>query len=183
MRNRPTINSQCVVRPSFSLCVLIAAVVLVTAPAVSSFAQATVGKFHFEEPFSDTITNFPCAEGVPVLMTGTVTTDGHFTDAGNHFTVHGTNTIHYRVDLEDGSYALGQVIDRFSFAINFNRPRNVVSSTQKERATLYGANSQTLGTMTVHVTHHVTYSDLNGNGEPDPGEITTEADLFKVTCP
>ena len=181
MRNRPTINKRSVVRPGFALGVLIAAVLL-TAPAVS-FARATVGKFHVEQPFSDTITNFPCAEGVPVPMTGTVTTDGHFTDAGTHFTAHGTDTIDYRVDLEDGSYALGQVVDHFSFAINFNRPRNVVSSTQQEQATLFAADGQMIGTMTLHVTYHVTYSDLNGNGEPDPGEITTEPDRFKVTCP
>jgi hypothetical protein len=182
MQNRPTMNKQSVVRRGFALGVLIAAVLLLTTPAVS-FAQATVGKFHVEQPFSDTITNFPCAEGVAVLMTGTVTSDGHFTDAGSHFTAHGTDTIDYRVDLEDGSYALGQVFDHFSFTINFNRPRNVVSSAQQEQATLYAANGETLGTMTVHVTHHVAYSDLNGNGEPDPSEITTEVDRFKVTCP
>ena len=182
MRYKATINNRSVVRPRFSLGVLIAAVVLVTTPA-ASFARATVGKFHVEEPFSDTITNFPCAAGVPVLMTGTLTSDGHFTHAGRHFTVHGTDTIDYRVNLADGSHALGQVIDHFSFAINYTRPRNVVSSTQKEQATLHAANGQTIGTMTVHVTYHVTYSDLNGNGEPDPGEITTEVDRFKVTCP
>jgi hypothetical protein len=175
-------NDQSVLRPTFSLGVLIAAVVLMTAPA-ASFARATVGKFHDEQPFSDTITNFPCAEGVQVLMTGTITSDGHFTDAGRHFSVHGTDTIDYRVNLEDGSYALGQVIDHFSFALNFNRPRNVESSTQKEQATLYSANGQTTGGMTVSVTYHVTYSDLNGNFAPDPGEITTEVDRFKVTCP
>lgn len=180
MRYKATIDNRSAVRRRLSLGVLIAAVVLVTAPA-ASFARATVGKFHVEEPFSDT--NFPCAEGVPVLMTGTLTSDGHFTDAGRHFTVHGTDTIDYRVDLADGSYALGQVIDHFTFAINFTRPRNVESSTQKEQATLYAANGQTIGTTTVHVTYHVTYSDLNGNGEPDPSEITTEVDRFKVTCP
>ena len=173
---------QSVVGPSFSLGLLIAAVVLVAAPP-ASVARATAGTFHDVRPFSDTITNFPCAEGVPVLMTGTVTSDGHFTDAGRHLTVHGTDTIDYRVDLADGSYALGHVIDHFSFAINFNRPRNVESSTQKEQATLYSANGQTIGTMNVSVTLHVTYADLNGNFEPDPGEITTEVDRFKVSCP
>jgi hypothetical protein len=142
-----------------------------------------VGRFHDEQPFSETITNFPCAEGIPVLMTGTVTSDGHFTEAGRHFSVHGTDTIDYRVDLPDGSHALGSVIDHFNFAINFNRPRNVESSIQREQATLYSANGQPIGTMNVSVTHHVTYSDLNGNFEPDPGEITTEVDRFKVTCP
>jgi hypothetical protein len=166
----------------FSLGMLIAALVVVTTPA-AAFARATTGTFHFEEPFSDTITNFPCPEGVPVLMTGTLIRDGHFTETGRHLSFHGTNAVDYRVDREDGSYALGHLIDHFNFVFNFNRPRNVVSSTQKERATLYTANGQTIGTITVHVTHHLTYSDLNGNLEPDPGEITMEVDQSKVTCP
>ena len=175
-------DDQTGVRRSLLLGLLIATVVLVTAPA-TSFARATTGKIHLEEPFSETIANFPCLEGIPVLMTGTLTRDSRFTDAGRHLSFHGTNTIDYRVDGEDGSYALGRVIDHFSFAINFNRPRNVVSSTQKEQATLYAADGQPIGTITVRVTHHVTYSDLNGNFEPDSGEITVEVDQSKVTCP
>jgi hypothetical protein len=179
MRNA---NNQSVTLPSFLLGALIAVVVLVMAPA-TAFARATVGKFHVEESFSETITNYPCPEGIPVLMTGTSTTDGHFTDAGRHFSFHGTNVLDYRVDREDGSYALGYVTDHFNFVFNINRPRNVVSSAQQEQATLYAANGQAIGTITVHVTEHLTYTDLNGNDEPDPGEITVEVDHSKVTCP
>jgi hypothetical protein len=161
---------------------LIAAVVLVAAPAAAP-ARAVVGAFHDERTFSDTVTNWPCAEGVPVLMTGTVTSDGHFTETASHVSVQGTDAIDYRVDLADGSYALGHVIDNFKFAINFNRPRNVESSTQREQANLYSADGGTIGTMEVSVTYHVTYADLNGNFEPDPDEITADVDRLKVTCP
>jgi hypothetical protein len=171
-----------VVTQSLSLGMLIAAIVLVSAPA-ASFARATTDRFHFVEgPDSFTLTDYPCFEGVSVRMTSTLTRDGHFTESERHLSFHGTNTINYRVDVADGRHALGQVVDHFNFVFNLNRPRNVVSSTQQERATLYAANGQPIGAITVHVTHHLTYADLNGNFEPDPGEITVEVDRAKVTC-
>jgi hypothetical protein len=30
---------------------------------------------------------------------------------------------------------------------------------------------------------HQTWRDLNGNGQPDPGEFTATVDQFRVTCP
>ena len=168
-------------RPKWTTAVLIVALVLTTAPA--AFARATTGRFHFVEgPDSGTLTDYPCFEGVPVRITGTLTRDGHFTDAGRHVSFHGTNRIDYSVEVADGRHALGQLIDHFNFVFNLNRPRNIVSSTQQEQATLYAADGQAIGTIVVHVTHHLTYSDLNGNFEPDPGEITVEVDHSKVTC-
>jgi hypothetical protein len=162
---------------------LVAAVALMAAPA-SSFAQAATGKFHDEFPTeSDTITNFPCSEGVPVVMTSTLIRDGHFTDAGRHLSFHGTNTIDYTVELGDGRHAAGQVIDHFIFTFNFNQTRSVVTSAQQEEATLYSADGQPIGTITVHVTEHVMWSDLNGNFEPDDDEITSAVDQFHATCP
>jgi hypothetical protein len=159
------------------------AIVILAATPGASLARATAGEFHDERSFSDTITNWPCAEGTPVLMTGTITSDGHFTELESHLSAHGTDAIDYRVDLPDGNYALGHVIDRFKFAINFNRPRNVDTSTQREQATLYSADGRPMGAMDVSVTYHVTYADVNGNFEPDPDEITTAVDRFRVTCP
>jgi hypothetical protein len=173
-------NDRSLARQSTLLGVLIVAVVLVAAPTAS--ARATTGKFHFEESFEDTITNFPCSEGIPVVMSGTVTGDGHFTESERHFSVHGKETSDYRVDLPDGSFALGHLVDRFRFIFNLNRPRSIETGTQTERATLYSANGRPIGTITVHVTIHFTYADRNGNFAPDPGEITVELERSKVTC-
>ena len=161
---------------------LVVALLLGAAPSAS--ARASVGTFHFfgEAP-PEPLTDFPCFEGVRVVMASTLTRDGHFTETGGHLSFHGTNTIDYRIDVADGRHALGQVIDHFNFVFNLNRPRSVVSSTQHEQATLYSADGQATGTIVVYVTHHLTYSDLNGNFEPDPGEITVEVDRSKVTCP
>ena len=89
----------------------------------------------------------------------------------------------YTVELGDGRHAAGQVIDHFNFTFNFKQTRSVVTSVQQEAATLYSADDQPIGTITVHVTHHVMWSDLDGNFEPDPDEITAEVDKVKVTCP
>jgi hypothetical protein len=162
---------------------LIATAVLMAAPA-ATFARATTGKFHDEFPPETTpLTDYPCFEGVPVVMTSTETTDGHFTDAVRHVAFHGLNTVDYKVEVEDGRFATGQVIDHFSFTVNFKHTRSVVTSAQQEEATLYSADGQPIGPILVHVTHHVMWSDLNGNFEPDPDEITAEVDNVKVTCP
>ena len=180
MRNR---SAQSVARPRLALGVLIGMVVLLAAPA-APFARAVTGKFHDELPTeSDTITNFPCSEGVPVVMTSTLIRDGHFTDAGRRLSLHGTDTIDYTVELGDGRHAAGRVIDHFNFTFNFKQTRSVATSAQQEAATLYSADDPPSGTITVHVTHHVMWSDLNGNFAPDPDEITAEVDKLKVTCP
>jgi hypothetical protein len=36
--------------------------------------------------------------------------------------------------------------------------------------------------VTVHVTIHVTYADVNDNFEPDPDEITVSFDRNRVRC-
>ena len=30
---------------------------------------------------------------------------------------------------------------------------------------------------------HTTWTDSNGNGQPDPGEITADVNIFRVMCP
>jgi hypothetical protein len=157
---------------------------LVSLLAGASYGRATAGSFHATSPpFSDTITNYPCFDGIPVTMTGTVTSDGHFTEVDpRHFSVHGTDTIDYHVDLGDGRYAIGQVIEHFGFRVNMNRPRTTETGAQQELATIYAADGQPIGTISVHVTTHVTYADLNGNFEPDPGEITASVDRLGIRC-
>jgi hypothetical protein len=168
---------------SASLCALITATCMACGTG-ASYGRATTGSFELEEPFSDTVTNYPCSGGTPVRMTGTVTTEGHFTETDpRHFSVRGTNWSQYRADFPDGRYALGEESDHFSLSFNLLRPVAVDTNAQQETATLYAADGQPIGTITVHVIFHVTYSDQNGNLEPDPGEITTTFRRIRVRCP
>jgi hypothetical protein len=183
MKRTPDRKRHSMVGLSLSLCALLTAVSLALA-AGASYGRATVGAFQFEQPISETVTNFPCSDGDPVSMTGTLTADGRFTEIDSrHFSVHATTTLDYRAELGDGRYALGRVTEHFSLSLNPRRPRTVDTSAQQEQATLYTANGQPIGTITVHVIFHFTYSDENGNLEPDPGEITASVGRVRASCP
>ena len=60
---------------------------------------------------------------------------------------------------------------------------NTVTEAQQDRGTLYAADGQVIGKVTVFTLTHQTWRDLNGNGLPDPGEFTAIVDQFRVTCP
>jgi hypothetical protein len=183
MRHKLNLTARSIAVRSASLCALFTAVCMALG-AGASYGGATAGSFQFEETFSDTVTNYPCSGGAPVTMTGTVTTKGHFTETDpRHFSVHGTNSSEYRADFGDGRYALGEESDHFSLSFNLLRPVAVDTNAQQETAMLYAPDGQPIGTITVHVIFHVTYSDANGNFEPDPGEITTTFRRIRVRCP
>jgi len=183
MNRTPHRKRHSMVGRSCSLCALLTAASLALG-AGGSYGRATVGYFQFEEPFSETVTNFPCSEGVPVSMTGTFTAEGRFTEIDSrHFSVHATTTLDYRAELGDGRYAVGEVTEHFSLSFNPRRPRTVDTSAQQEQATLYAADGQPIGTITVHVIFHVTYTDENGNLEPDPDEITASVGQVRASCP
>jgi hypothetical protein len=166
-----------------TLCALVAAA-FVAPGATAAHGQASTGSFQSVDSFSDTVTNYPCSGGAPVTMTGTLTTEGRFTEVDpQHFSVHGTNTSDYRAEFGDGRYALGHETDHFSLSFNALRPAAVDTNAQQEQATLYSPDGQPIGTITVHVIYHATYSDENGNFEPDPGEITVQFRRIWITCP
>jgi hypothetical protein len=54
--------------------------------------------------------------------------------------------------------------------------------TIQEQRTIYSAEGQPIGEVVIHAVSHVTFRDANGNGEPDPGEITAGVDRFFFTC-
>jgi len=183
MRHKLNLSARSITVRSASLCAFLTAA-CISLGAGASYGRATAGSFEFQESFSGTLTNYPCTGGAPVTATGTSTQAGHFTETDpGHFSVHGTNSATYRVDFGDGRYALGEETDHFSFTLNPSRPRSVLTEAQQEQATLYAADGQPIGTITVHVIFHVTFSDENGNFEPDPGEITTSVDRIGISCP
>jgi hypothetical protein len=48
--------------------------------------------------------------------------------------------------------------------------------------TIYATDGQPIGQVMIHARSHITFSDANGNGQPDPGEITASVDHFRFTC-
>jgi len=166
-----------------SLLALLAAACLAL-PASASYARATPEKYALQDSGSETITNFPCFEDLPVTMTWTLTVEGHMVvDGERHRSFHFTETSEYRVDIGDGRYAEGGVVNHFNVTNNMLRPLTTAVSTQQERATLYTPDGQPAGEITVHIASHKTYSDTNGDRFPDPDEIIVAVDNIKVTCP
>ena len=54
---------------------------------------------------------------------------------------------------------------------------------QQDRGTLYDTNGNVIGSLDVWGVTHLTWRDLNGNGQPDTGEITANTNTFKFSCP
>ena len=44
------------------------------------------------------------------------------------------------------------------------------------------ADGNPIGTFTIRAGFHITYDDVNGNGEADPGEITSEFEYLRIHC-
>jgi hypothetical protein len=147
-----------------------------------SYGQATVGTFYNQETFTDIEPEFVCGPATTGVITNTVTVSGHFTltDQGVHFS--GLTTQDYRTDLADGRYLVSFSPSHFEFTAT-SRGLQVYTEAQQDRGTLYSADGQTIGTVSVFTLTHITWRDSNGNDIPDPGEITANVSRFRVTCP
>jgi hypothetical protein len=181
----------CLMSTTRVLAIVLIAAALAAAPA--SFAderqaghsQVTVGTFYYQEQVTDTINDAFCFEGLTGALTGTDTVSGHFNNAPDFFHAKGTDTFDSRVVYPDGRYVVGAFST--SFEISANAESGVVDAKDTEisqgLATVYGADGSVLGTVTMRGTFHITYTDLNGNGQPDPGEIKAWVDRVRSTCP
>jgi hypothetical protein len=155
----------------------------VTLPAAAAYGQATSEPFTVQDTFTETVTNFPCFEDVPVTMTVTLTAEGRLVLGDHHRSSHLTETIDYRVKIGDGRYTTGEVVNHFTVTVNPKLPLTTATSVQQEQATIYTADGQPVGEITVHIASHKTYSDLDGDLLPDPDEIIVAVDQVRITCP
>jgi hypothetical protein len=143
-----------------------------------------VGTFTDTEPLSGVVvTDFPCVGGQTGVASGTDTISGHFNNAPYFFHFAGTETIDARVDFPDGSYAIGELVNRFADSANAEAgQREADTVVGRTTATLYSAAGTQTGTVTMHETSHITYADLNQNGQVDPGEVKSDVDHISATC-
>jgi hypothetical protein len=110
------------------------------------------------------------------------TTTGQAVDTGkNVFEVHGVDIYDDHVVFPNGIYVQsGLNQDHFSFVANPPLFVNTVAS--QDKRTIYAADGTPIGTLTIIETIHITLQDTNGNGQPDPGEITVQFDKFRLRC-
>jgi hypothetical protein len=86
-----------------------------------------------------------------------------------------------RDDFPDGSYVQSG-LDRDISSFVLNPPLTVSTVVTQDFETIYNAQGQPVGSYTVHIADHRTYTDLNGNGQPDDGEIKVQFNHFDLRC-
>ncbi len=156
---------------------------LTLALASTASAQATVGEFYNQETITVTFTDVSLCTGLTLTgtATNTVTDAGRYVDTGETSHVSGTTTQDYRVVWSDGSYLITHSPAHWEFNTNSTRLL-VYTWAQQDPGILYNADGQVIGQLNVFTLTHVTWRDANGNGQPDPGEIKSSVDQFRVTC-
>lgn len=161
-----------------------ACLVLLTVPTVT--AQATVvdsGTFLNQETEVNQVFGTECVPGaVPGVETITFTTSGRFLQTGSGFHVEGTSTVSGRTVFSNGDYQLADGHAAFSFNTSDTSGQTVNTSAGPELHTVYNAQGQVIAKIMFAGTSHTTWRDGNGNGQPDPGEITTTFEHVHFTC-
>jgi hypothetical protein len=144
--------------------------------------QADVGRFAFQHTFADSGGNECLPPELSGAVRGTVTGRGQFVATASGYHERLTTNLAYRIDFPDGSYALGTAVERGLSNVNPRNSRITAHVTVREPRTLYAADGQPIGRVMIHYLVHLTYSDVNGDGQPDPGEITASVESFRLAC-
>ena len=160
----------------------VALLIALLVPVGAAQAQATVMRF-FETHTEEITTPLEGCLPEDLVGTGTLTetSTGQVVDTGKVFTVRGVNEYDLHLVFPDGSYVQsGLNRDRYVFVAN--SPLTVFNLVTQDFRTIYAADGTPIGTLSIHAGMHITYRDLNGNGMPDPGEITAEFEYFRLRC-
>jgi hypothetical protein len=166
-----------------------AAVVAIAALAAFTFADiasgaTTINPISWQDELSMTDVGLvPCYPTLAGTLTGTDTGTGQYvlTDTGVH--VQGVETQTYRIDFSNGWYLTSSSPTHFNVNFIFSNGQTTNTNAQRDHATLYDAHGQVIGSLDVWGVTHLTWRDLNGNGQPDTGEITANINIFKFSCP
>ena len=112
----------------------------------------------------------------------TESSTGQFVDTGSGvFTFHGVDAYDLRIDFADGSYVQSG-LDRDLISAVFDPPLTVVHVVTQDLETLYNADGQPVGKIEIHAGSQLNFTDLNGNGQPDDGEVKVTFDRFRLHC-
>ena len=153
-------------------------------PASSAQAAAEVTSFSFG-PTTETfaVSGYFCLPDAVGTATQTASTTGQIVQsASGQLSVHGKTVYDIRIDFPDGSYVQSGPLNRDVFAFTPNTPLTVFTHTIVDVETIYNAQGQPVGKIQIHETLHATFRDLNGNHQPDEGEITVAFDRFRLRC-
>ena len=163
---------------------LVIASVAVSAALAASpvHAAATVNRVSASHTETFPVQDYFCLPGSIGTATQTETSTGQWVDTGGgRFSFHGVDTYALRIDFADGS-SIRSGLDRDLISVVFNGPRTTFNLVSQDLETLFDAQGQPVGKIEIHAGSHITYSDANGNGQPDDGEVKVTFDRFDLRC-
>lgn len=150
--------------------------------AGTSLGQADVGTFFGEYTEVNQINGTECVSGLTGTETITFTDSGRFVATETGFHVDGTETLVTRMEFTNGYYLTGSGRSQFAFDTTATSGQTVITSTALETHIVYNAAGEPVARVMFHPVSHIAYRDLNGNGQPDEGEIAASLDRFFYTC-
>ena len=146
-------------------------------------AAAVLTRFSFSHTDVFPVSGYFCLPDSVGTATQTETSTGRIVETPSGvFTVHGVDTFDIHVVFPDGTYVQSGRINRDLNSFVLNSPLTVSTTAIQDFETIYNAQGQPVGKIEIHEIIHVTYTDLNGNGQPDPGEITVQFDRISLRC-
>jgi hypothetical protein len=155
----------------------------VLAQAATASARAEVGTFFNQRTEVNTAGTPECVSGdFEGTETLTFTTSGRFVETATGFHVEGTETLDVRTTFTNGYYIVGSASSHFAFETTATSGETVFTMAGSEIHTIYNAEGEVVATVRFSGVSHITYRDVNGNGQPDEGEITASVDRFHFTC-
>ena len=159
-------------------------IVMLSAALFASPAHAAAVLTRVSDSHTDTfsVDGYFCLPNAVGTATQTETSTGLVVETGSGvFSFRGVDTFDLHIDFEDGSYVdSGLNRDHVSFV--FRSPLTVFTSTTQDLETIYDAQGQPIGSVEIHAVRHFTFRDLNGNEQPDEGEVKVEFDRFRLRC-
>ena len=154
-----------------------------SASATVPATAAVLTRFSFSQTEVFPVTGYFCLPDSVGTATQTETLTGQNVETPSGvFTFHGVDTFDIHVVFPDGTYVQSGRINRDLNSFVFNSPLTVSTIATQDFETIYNAQGQPVGKIMIHEIIHVTFMDLNGNGQPDPGEITVQFDRFRLSC-
>jgi hypothetical protein len=144
----------------------------------------TVGTYSDHNPFSDIVPgDYPCFDGVAGTINGSEDVFGHYNNSPRFFHFEGFFSGSYRIDFLDGRYVIGSWVSHNENGFGSSGTDGYsVTEPGQEHATVYSADGQPIGSVTIHTLLHVTARDRNRDSQIDPSEIVSSVDSFRLTC-
>ncbi len=171
------------VRRLLTVGVLAASLLGLTAPRANA-APATVGRFFNQDTEVNPVDGTECVSSVgPGTETATFTNSGRFVQTNSGFHVEGIGTIDSHTVFTNGYHITANGQTHFTFNTNFTSGQTVnTAGGGNEIHTIFNAENVVIAQVKFVGVFHITYRDLNGNGQPDDGEITSSFERFHFIC-